>query len=223
MAYCYLYPRPMVTVDIFLLRFNPPEIEILLIKRDHEPFREKWALPGGFIEMDETLIESAKREMFEETSLKNIQLFELGTAGEPGRDPRGRTISIIFGGIVSPPFPEVLAGDDARQVNWFSLKTSISLAFDHEKVIQRALKQIKTSLICQLQIFRFFPDQFLKNDLKILLNCLFGSDFSAPWFLAMGIKHQLIKKIDSQKFQSILNHPPLQLDSFLEQLEIPGL
>ena len=87
--YTYKYPRPMVTVDIILFRFFKENLEILLIQRKNNPFKEKWALPGGFIEMNEPLLEAAKRELKEETAVDNIKLFELKTFGKPGRDPRG--------------------------------------------------------------------------------------------------------------------------------------
>ena len=94
--YCYEYPRPMVTVDILVFCKHMDGLNIMLIKREKDPFKDYWAFPGGFIEMNETLIESAKRELYEETGLTNIDLKVFNTYGDPGRDPRGRTITIVY-------------------------------------------------------------------------------------------------------------------------------
>ena len=101
----------------------------------NDPFKDSWALPGGFIEMDETLIDSAYRELNEETGIKNIDLIELATYGSPGRDPRGRTITILFGGIFNNS-DKVIAGDDAKEANWFALDELPKLAFDHKQIIE---------------------------------------------------------------------------------------
>jgi len=138
MSFTYKYPRPMVCVDMFILRKALGSHEILLIKRINNPYKDHWALPGGFIEMDEDLVDSAYRELEEETHITQIKLDQLKTYGTPGRDPRGRTISVVFGGFLEAK-QEAQAGDDAKETQWFSIDKLPPLAFDHELIIKESL------------------------------------------------------------------------------------
>lgn len=140
MPFVYEYPRPAVCIDCVI--FSHDRSSILLIKRAQEPFREFWALPGGFVEMDETLEESAKRELEEETGLKNIELEQLYTYGNPGRDPRGRVISIAFWGVINQSECNVCAGSDAASAQWFPFGELPMLAFDHSEIILKALESV---------------------------------------------------------------------------------
>lgn len=143
MAYTYEYPRPLVTVDIFLLRYRAGRLEILLIQRAHEPFSGKWALPGGFVDENEPLAAAAARELREETGFSDLPLTQLRAFGDPGRDPRGHTISVVFGGFLRPDAdPAPRAGDDARRADWFPLDQLPPLAFDHRKIITVCLKLV---------------------------------------------------------------------------------
>src|SRR5579859_3643782 len=135
--YCYDYPRPSVTVDIVLLTREPTP-RILLIRRKRDPFAGAWALPGGFIDMDETLEQSARRELREETGIDVGELVQLYTFGDPGRDPRGRTISVAYLGRVDAAALAPVAADDAAEVGWFALDALPALAFDHDRIIEKA-------------------------------------------------------------------------------------
>ncbi len=137
-AYQYKYPRPAVTVDIILIsRSEAPEV--LLIKRLNEPFAGKWAFPGGFMDMDETLEESAQRELQEETGVSGLTLQQLHAFSALDRDPRHRTVSVVFYGFADEK-PSIHAGSDAREAAWFPLHKLPPLAFDHDDII-RVLKQ----------------------------------------------------------------------------------
>src|SRR3954469_21619213 len=139
--YTYDYPRPAVTVDAVLVtRERPPRV--LLIRRKHDPFAGKWALPGGFIDMDETLEESARRELREETGVTAADLTQIGTFGDPGRDPRGRTISVAYLARVKAKDVRPVAADDAAEVGWFALDALPELAFDHAQILARARENI---------------------------------------------------------------------------------
>lgn len=140
--FTYDYPRPCVTVDIVLLT-REARPRVLLIRRKQAPFAGKWALPGGFIDMDETLEESARRELKEETGLTVGKLQELGIYGDPGRDPRGRTISVAFWTEVNPAKIQPKAGDDAAETGWFPLHDLPPLAFDHARILKDAKKVIR--------------------------------------------------------------------------------
>ncbi len=172
MVYQYDYPRPMFTADILVLRFFDGSIQILLIKRKNPPFQDQWALPGGYIEMNETSFEAARRELKEETALETSILFPLLVADKPERDPRGRTISHVFCSISSPPFPKVVSGDDADDIHWFSLHSLPQLAFDHQMIIDQAMDELLFHLTVRLKILAFleeeFPEEILYHLLKVL-------------------------------------------------------
>jgi len=138
MSFTYKYPRPMVCVDMVVLRELSGTYEILLIKRLNDPYKDHWALPGGFIEMDEELVDSAYRELEEETGITQIELQQLKTYGNPDRDPRGRNISVVHGGFLKVK-QEAQAGDDAKETQWFSVDQLPSLAFDHDLIIEESL------------------------------------------------------------------------------------
>lgn len=123
-----------VTVDAILFYKKADLLKILLIRRKNEPFRNQWALPGGFLEEDENLEEGAKRELKEETGLKIEKLHQVGAFGAPGRDPRGRTVSIAFVGLMDEE-AKVKANDDAVDAKWFDMNDLPDLAFDHSEII----------------------------------------------------------------------------------------
>ena len=142
MVYQYDYPRPAVTVDAAIFRPAakglPPQI--LLIQRRHDPYGGSWALPGGFLEMDESLSHAAQRELAEETGLTGVALQQLGAYGDVGRDPRGRVISIVFWGKIDDDHGMLRADSDAAAVAWFALDRLPLLAFDHATIIADACR-----------------------------------------------------------------------------------
>jgi 8-oxo-dGTP diphosphatase len=140
--FTYDYPRPSVTVDIALVTRGPAP-QILLIRRKHDPFAGSWALPGGFVEMNETLEASARRELHEETGLEVGPLEQLHTFGDPGRDPRGRTISIVYLAVVDQAQLRPRADDDAAEVGWHSLTTPPPLAFDHAEILAHVRRRLQ--------------------------------------------------------------------------------
>ncbi len=140
--YTYDYPRPAVSVDIVIVT-KEPRRRVLLIRRKNEPFAGNWALPGGFVEMEESLEKAAQRELFEETGVKTKNLEQLQSFGDPDRDPRGRVISIAFLAEVDPAKLKPRAADDAAEVGWFSLARPPALAFDHDKILAIARKRLK--------------------------------------------------------------------------------
>ena len=140
MSYTYDYPRPALTVDGLIFRTSS-EIEILLIQRKFEPFKNHWALPGGFVEMDEDLVDAAHRELEEETGITGLELQQLQTFGKPGRDPRGRVVSVVFWGKCIDD-SNLSAGDDAKEAQWFAVSKLPKLAFDHEEILKVGFEKI---------------------------------------------------------------------------------
>jgi 8-oxo-dGTP diphosphatase len=136
--YCYEYPRPALTADVVVLREGIARLEVLLIKRASDPFKGRWALPGGFVDENEPLEAAAARELREETSLSLSNLEQIGAFGKPGRDPRGHTVAIAFLGIVHGEC-SVVPADDAEDAAWHSAKRPPPLAFDHREILRAAL------------------------------------------------------------------------------------
>jgi 8-oxo-dGTP diphosphatase len=139
--FCYEHPRPAVSVDMVIFVGSGDELEVLLIKRKGAPFKGMWAIPGGFVEMKETLAQAAARELEEETGLKRIRMRQFGAFGDPDRDPRGRTISIAFVGKL-PRKKEIAGGDDAAEAAWHPVRKLPKLGFDHRTIIREALKAL---------------------------------------------------------------------------------
>lgn len=139
MSYCYEFPRPAVAADSLLLRQGTHGLEVLLIQRKHPPFAGRWALPGGFVEEGETLLQAARRELYEETGLEDVPLRQWAAFGDPGRDPRGWTVSIVFWAWLGAQAPTPQAGDDAALARWWPVDALPPLAFDHAEIIDEAL------------------------------------------------------------------------------------
>ncbi|MBS3806821.1 MAG: NUDIX hydrolase [Bacteroidales bacterium] len=142
MSYTYTYPRPAVTVDCLIFTQVHGTWQLLLIQRDKPPFEGAWALPGGFVDIDEPLQKAAERELEEETGVRQTDLKQFHTFGQPGRDPRGRTISVVYYGFADTHGQNPNAGSDARNAKWFDLNNLPDLAFDHHQIIDMARKQI---------------------------------------------------------------------------------
>ncbi|MCK5029614.1 MAG: NUDIX hydrolase [Bacteroidales bacterium] len=145
MIYTYAYQRPAVTVDIIVTKQINNNDNILLIERKNEPFKNQWALPGGFIDINEEIETAAYRELQEETSISDIELKQFYTFGKVGRDPRGRTISIVYSGYLLNENQKIEAGDDAKNLQWFPIDKLPDLAFDHCDVVMKYVNQTKKS------------------------------------------------------------------------------
>lgn len=142
MSHTYDYPRPALAVDCVIFRKSGEGLQVLLVKRKNPPYEGRWAFPGGFMEMDETLEEAAARELEEETGLEDVTLMQLHAFSKIGRDPRTRVISVVFTGRVSPERSAVTGRDDAAEARWFCTNECPPLAFDHEEILQMALSRI---------------------------------------------------------------------------------
>jgi 8-oxo-dGTP diphosphatase len=140
--FTYAYPRPAVTVDVVIVSRDKP-LRVLLIRRKHEPYAGMWAIPGGFVDMDEGLETAARRELYEETRVRAARLVQVQTFGDPKRDPRGRTISVVYLARVDAARVRPRAADDAAAAGWHALEQLPRLAFDHEKILALVRRRIK--------------------------------------------------------------------------------
>lgn len=144
MSYCYEHPHPAVTVDTCLFLKTDDGLEVLLIRRAAAPFEGDWALPGGFVDIDEPLDEAAARELAEETGVSGVPLRQLYAFGAVDRDPRERVISIAYVGLVHDARPATGAGDDAADARWFPTTDLPSLAFDHAEILEKAIARVES-------------------------------------------------------------------------------
>ena len=173
--YTYDYPKLSLTTDavVFGYDFINNDLKVLLIQRANQPFKDRWALPGGFVDMNETVEESVKRELKEETNLEDIFLEQLQTFSQLGRDPRGRTVSVVFYGLINMNKYTPKPGDDAQNVEWFSIKKTPFLAFDHGEIISKAIIQLHNKIKYEHIDFLFIPKAFsllqLENIKKSLI------------------------------------------------------
>lgn len=140
----YEYPRPALTVDAVVFCRKSEKLNVLLIQRMNNPYQDCWALPGGFVDMDELIDHAAIRELEEETTLNHVDLKRLDVYDSIDRDPRGRTISVVYYGEVEESNSAVKGEDDAKQAKWFSIESLPSLAFDHDEVLKDAIKAFTT-------------------------------------------------------------------------------
>jgi 8-oxo-dGTP diphosphatase len=168
-GYCYPHPRPAVTVDIILFTFQAEELTTLLIQRRNEPFKNKWAFPGGFVEMEEDLHEAALRELAEETNVKDVYLEQLYTFGEPHRDPRTRVVTVSYFALLSADelaTKEVRGGDDADDARWWNVYALPELAFDHARILDYALQRLRWKLEWTALGFLLLPGEFTLSELQ---------------------------------------------------------
>ena len=188
-TYTYDYPRPAVTTDCVIFGYDGKELKVLLIERGIEPFKGCWAFPGGFLNMDEDALAGARRELKEETGLEDAFIEQFHTFSEPGRDPRGRVITIAHYALVK--IQEVEGGDDAAQARWFPIGEVPPLAFDHDRILRMAMSRLKERIHFEPVGFELLPDVFtmpqLQNLYESILEVHFDRRNVASKMLKLGI------------------------------------
>lgn len=166
--FVYDYPRPAVTTDCVIFGFDGGDLKVLLVERATEPFLGKWALPGGFVNMEETTDECAKRVLQKETNLSDIYMEQLYSFSEVNRDPRFRVISIGYFALIKLSDYNAQAGTNETSVKWFILDDVPELAFDHSFVLQKALCRLKGKIKYQPVGFELLPEKFTLPDMRHL-------------------------------------------------------
>lgn len=192
--YCYRYPHPAVTTDCVIFGFDGERLQVLLIERGIEPFKGKWAFPGGFIKMDESAEEGALRELREETGLDNAYIEQFHTFSDPNRDPRERVITIAYLALVR--LQEVKAGDDAAAARWFPIDEIPSLAFDHDHILRIALQRLREQLHFQPIGFELLPEKFTMKELQTLYESILGVSFDRRNFSKKMMHLELLIELD---------------------------
>jgi 8-oxo-dGTP diphosphatase len=172
--YQYEYPHPSVSTDIVIFTIQDEQLKVLLIRRLSDPFKNGWALPGGFVEIDEDLEQAALRELQEETGVTGVYLEQLYTFGKPDRDPRERVITVSYYSLVPIDRLSVGAASDARELGWFDIDQLPELAFDHNKIINKAKQRLTAKLDYSTIALQFMPDKFTLSELQKVYEIIHG-------------------------------------------------
>jgi 8-oxo-dGTP diphosphatase len=143
MAYTYNYPHFALTVDAVLFSSSKDGLSVLLIRRAHEPFKDCWAFPGGYVDIDEAIDNAVHRELEEETNISNVSLKRFDVFDAIDRDPRERTVSVAYYGFINGSTEQIKAGDDAKETKWFSVNNLPELAFDHSIILKKIIAVLK--------------------------------------------------------------------------------
>ena len=176
MAYSYEYPHPAVTVDVAVFTVDNGALEVLLIKRGEWPHTGKWALPGGFVEIDESLKRAAWRELREETGVHAGYLEQLGAFGHPDRDPRERVITVVYIALVPLDRLRFEAGSDAADAQLFAVDELPELAFDHAKILRRAKQRLRDKLDIADIVRQLMPGRFTLSELQRTHETISGTE-----------------------------------------------
>ena len=190
LKYCYKYPHPAVATDCVIFGFEGVSIKVLLIQRGIEPYKGQWALPGGFVGIDESAEECARRELQEETGLTGVSVEQFHTFSNVNRDPRERVISIAYYALVK--LSEVRGGDDASEAQWFSYDDVPSLAFDHDRILRMALRHLRDRICFEPVGFDLLPDVFTMTELQRLYEAILGVKFDRRNFYNKMLKLEVL-------------------------------
>jgi 8-oxo-dGTP diphosphatase len=193
------YKQPSVTVDVVIFTIRDDDLKVLLVKRGVEPFKNKWAIPGGFVKMNESLEEAAKRELEEETGVKNVYLEQLYTFGKINRDPRGRVITVSYMALTNSNKINLKASTDVSEASWFSIKKLPSLAFDHKEILDYALKRMKWKFEYTAVGFSLLPNKFRISELQNLYEIVFDKKFDKRNFSKKVHSLKILKEMGMEK------------------------
>src|SRR6185369_10986789 len=225
MTYSYQYARPALTVDCVVFGLDDGELKVLLIQRGLEPFKGRWALPGGFVRVNETLDDAARRELEEEAGLKNVFLEQLYTFGEVNRDPRERVVSVAYYALVKLAAHDTKAATDAADARWFPISKVPKLAFDHTDIFATALARLKGKVRYQPIGFELLPPKFTLSQLQHLYETVLATELDKRNFRKKVLGFELLVPLDETQMKG--RHRPAQLFRFdadkYEKLKRKGL
>lgn len=212
MSYTYKYPRGALTVDCVVFGFDEGALNVLLIERGQAPFKGSWALPGGFVKLDETLDQAARRELYEEAGLTNVFLEQLYTFGAVDRDPRERVVSVAHYALVKLAQHEARAATDAANARWFPISEIPKLAFDHAEILRTAVARLQAKVRYQPIGFELLPPKFTLSQLQHLYEAILQTTLDKRNFrkkvLSLGLLVPLKETLQAGR------HRPAQLFRF---------
>jgi len=187
-----------VAVDAVVFGYKDKTLNVLLIKRDVQPFKDNWALPGGLVHDDESLEEAVERELKEETNVTIDYLEQLYTFGKPGRDPRNRVVSVTYFALVKPEHHSIKADTDAQDVAWYDINKHPKLAFDHEHILALAKKRLQNKLTYEPIGFDLLTTKFLFSDLEKLYMTILEKDIDRRNFRKKILSFDILEELDEK-------------------------
>jgi 8-oxo-dGTP diphosphatase len=215
MPYTYDYPRPAVTVDLVIFTIAENDLKVLLIRRAQEPFKGCWALPGGFVEMEEALEEAAARELEEEVGVRDVYLEQLYTFGDPQRDPRGRVISVSYFALVDASYQNIRAASDAADAEWhsvFNARLRDELAFDHKQILDYAVWRLRNKLEWTTVGYELLPKKFTLSELQRVYEIILQRPVDKRNFRKKILAQEQIRELNESRTDGA--HRPARLYSF---------
>ncbi len=201
------FPRPSVTIDCVVFGYDGQSLSLLLLNRKEEPFKDMWTLPGGFLFMEETPEESARRVLKTKTGLAGMYLEQLFTFGGINRDPRGRVLSIAYYALVDPKKFELIAGTAANGVQWFDINKLPKTGFDHKEVIRAAIARLKGKVTYQPVGFELLEKKFTLTELQFLYECILQRNIDKRNFRKRMLESKVIRAT-GEKRMGLKNHAP---------------
>ena len=211
--YTYRYPRPALTVDCVVFGLDGQDtLKVLLIQRQLPPYQDQWALPGGFVHMDESLEAAARRELQEETGLQGVFLEQLYTFGDTGRDPRDRVVSVAYYALINLTEHNIQAATDARDAAWFPVNQLPALAFDHPQIFERAIFRLQGKVRYEPIGFELLPTKFTLTQLQKLYETILGQTLDKRNFRKKLLKMDLL--IPLEETQKGVAHRAAKLYQF---------
>lgn len=212
MTYTYQYPRAALTVDCVVFGFDEGALKVLLIERALEPFKGKWALPGGFVHVDETLDDAARRELDEETGLREVFLEQLYTFGTLSRDPRERVVTVAYYALVKLSDHKAKAATDAADAQWFPISKLPRLAFDHGEILVTTLARLQGKVRYQPIGFELLPPKFTLSELQHLYEAILETELDKRNFRKKVLDLGLLVPLRETRMAG--RHRPAQLFRF---------
>ncbi|MBN2459102.1 NUDIX hydrolase [Candidatus Woesearchaeota archaeon] len=209
------YEKPSVTADMLIFTIRNNELQVLLIKRKSWPFKGMWAIPGGFVGLNEPIDEAAKRELLEETGVKDVYLEQLYTFGKPERDPRTRVITIAYYALISSANVKLEASTDAADVAWLPVDNIPKLAFDHNEIVDYAISRIRNKIEYTNIAFQLLPEKFTLSELQKVYEVILGKKLDKRNFRKKVKETRVL--IPSKDYKMEGAHRPAQLFSFKEK------
>jgi len=212
MPHTYQYPRAALTVDCVVFGFDEGELKVLLIQRALEPFKGKWALPGGFVRVNEPLDNAARRELAEETGLDRVFLEQLYTFGTVDRDPRERVVSVAYYALVKLSDHKAKAATDAANAQWFPISQLPKLAFDHTEILAAGLVRLQGKVRYQPIGFELLPPKFTLSELQHLYEAILETELDKRNFRKKVLSYELLVALKETQMSG--RHRPAQLFRF---------
>ena len=208
------YTYPAITIDITLFAYNKKDLSILLIRRDKEPYKSTWTIPGGFVQPEETFETTCKRILKHKAGIEYLYLEQLCTFDSLNRDPRGRVISVAYYGLVNPQNINLVAGEAATSIGWFSLKELPNLGFDHQQIIDVAFKRLQSKVMYKPIGFELLDKQFTLSSLQHLYQCILNTEINKRNFRKRMLETGIL--VATGQHLEGLKHRPPELYEFNE-------